>query len=403
VITLLIALRALHRTRVRAALTALGITIGIAAVICTVAIGDGSAETIRRQLDALGENLVMISAGNRNIGGVRSGSGGARTLTGDDAHAIAASVPGIGTCSPQLTGRQQLVAGNRNWNTRFVGVSPDYFALQGWRIEAGTAFALLDNEQASRVVVLGNAVAEQLLNDQGQLPREVRLGRFVYTVIGVLQRRGSGSAGLNQDDVAVVPYRTARRFLDNRPWVDDVICSVPSIGMQATVEEGVTTLLRERHRLDEDEPDDFTLRRPQDRINLRVSSAETMTQMIAGLASIALIVGGIGVMNIMLVSVTERTTEIGLRLAIGARSADIQLQFLIEAMVLGLIGGLAGVAVGVAGAHVIAEKLDLPIVLSANAITWGVLASVGTGLVFGFFPAREAAKLDPIVALRTEP
>ena len=397
-----IAVRALTGHRVRSALTMLGITIGVAAVICTVAIGEGGAEQVRQQLDAIGDTFIWISAGNRNLGGVRTGSGGARTLTTADTTAIVKSVIGVTSCSPQMSGREQLVSGNRNWNSRYIGVTPEYFSIRRWRLAEGSAFTQDDVAHAERVVVLGSAVAAELFDDEADPEPEIRLGPFTYRVIGVLQPRGASSPGVNQDDIAILPVTTAARYLDNRPWVDDVMCSASSVAALPVAELGITELLRERHRLDGDTPDDFTVRQPEDWINLRVDAAERLTAMVAGLASIALLIGGIGVMNIMLVAVAERTREIGLRLALGARTRDVRRQFLVESVLLGFAGGVAGILLGTTGAQLITAAYALPLHVTAKAVALAVTASAGSGFVFGYLPAVRAAALDPIEALRTE-
>ena len=393
---------ALLRNRLRTLLTTTGISIGIAAVMCTVALGEGSAASLERQLDNIGDDFLWIEPGSVNVGGARSGWGGARTLVDADAFAIANDVPEIALCTPQFDGRVQVIVGGRNWNTRYVGVSPDLFEIRRWRLAAGTFFADYDVRERSRVAVLGPAVAETLFAGEDPIGREIRVDRVPFEVLGVLESKGVSSAGIDRDDVVFLPYTTARRHLYEREWIDDIYCSVRDPRQMPQAEARVASLLRMRHELDPEEPDDFSIRKPETTIQVRAQSSQTMAVMLTAIAAVSLVVGGVGVMNIMLVSVTERTREIGLRLAIGARVRDIRAQFMVEALLLGLVGGVLGVSLGWAAAEFFTGRLGWPAVVSADAITAAVATAAGTGLLFGYYPAHRASALDPIDALHAE-
>ena len=313
------AVAALRRNGLRTTLAILGVGIGIAAVIATAALGGGSAARVQQQLDALGDNFIWIRNGSRNIGGVRTGSGGGRTLTADDATAIAASVPDITLCSPRVTGREQIIIGNQNWNTTYQGVVPAFFEIRRRRATLGTLFNAYDIAHNARVVVLGQTVAEQLFGDTNPVGRSVRIGRFMYQILGVLEAKGSGRGGLDRDDAMFVPFPTAQRLLERERWVNDIMCSASSPGVLPHAEAQAVALLRERHELDDDEPDDFELQDPTEMLQMRARTVETMSLLLTAIGSVSLVVGGIGIMNIMLVSVAERRREIGVRLAIGAR------------------------------------------------------------------------------------
>jgi len=399
--TLRIAVRALAANRLRSALTTLGITIGIAAVLCTVAIGEGSAAQVHEQLLGLGDSFVWVEDGGRNAAGVRTGAGGARKLTAEDMAAIVENVPEIVRCSPLADSRIQVIYGGQNWNTTYRGVSPDYVIVRRWPIALGSSFSDADVVAHAKVAVLGNTVFSQLFGETNPIDEEIRLGSEVFRVVGVLQAKGASASG-NDDDVILIPYTTAQRNLLGRTWLDDGMCSAASDAAVPLAQAHIVDLLRIRHRISEGDADDFNIRAPDEQIRTREDAARSMGVMLAGIASVSLLVGGVGVMNIMLVSVTERTREIGLRMALGARQRDVQWQFLAEALVLGLIGGAGGVAVGLVASRVIAESSGWPLVVSSQTIGIAVAFAVSIGLVFGFYPARHAASLDPIDALRAE-
>jgi putative ABC transport system permease protein len=401
--SLRIALRALARHRLRTALTVLGIMVGIAAVICTVALGEGSAALIHQQLLNLGDNFIWIENGSANVGGVRSGARTVPRLTVDDSAAIALEVDEIVRCSPNVDGRIQLIRGNQNWNTMYRGVAPDYLLIKAWPVADGAAFSDVDVQARAHVALLGRTVATMLFGDEDPIGQTFRVGPLLFTAIGVLKTRGASTTGQDQDDTIFLPYTTAMTQLKGNPnAVDDIMCSATSTAAIKPAQEAIAELLRARHRLRDEQPDDFNIRAPDDSIRLQEDSARTMEVMLSAIASVSLLVGGIGVMNIMLVSVAERTREIGLRMAIGARQRDVQVQFLAEALVLGLVGGATGVALGAAASQVFADAYGWPMTISPPTIAVAVAFASGVGLVFGYYPARHAAGLDPIEALRIE-
>jgi putative ABC transport system permease protein len=397
-----IAFVALMRHRLRTGLTTLGIMIGIAAVLCTVALGEGSAREIERQMADLGDNFVWIEAGGRNVGGVRTGAGGSPTLNAQDMEAIVQHVPAVKACSPQVDSRVQLIYGNQNWSTSYRGVSPEFLEIRKWTVASGAVFTQADVDGQQNVCLLGKTVADILFGDDDPLEQVIRVRNLPFRVIGILGAKGASASGQDQDDTIFIPYTTAQRKIRGITWLDDVMCSTVSPTAADRAEEDMTALLRERHKLIPGEPDDFTIRRPQDAIKLREESARTMGIMLAAIASISLLVGGIGIMNIMLVSVAERTREIGLRMAVGARGLDVQLQFFIEAVILSLGGGVLGVLAGIGSAQVLSNTLEWAMPTSARSIVEATGFAAAAGIVFGFYPARRAAKLDPIEALRIE-
>jgi putative ABC transport system permease protein len=379
------------------------VSIGIAAVIATAALGGGSGARIDEQMASLGDDFLWIRSGNRNVGGVRTGFGGQDTLTPDDAVALAAEVPSIIACSPRLQGRQQLIIGNQNWNTRYEGVSANYFQVRKRKLAAGLPFTEQDVAQAERVLVIGQAVSERLFGTENPIGKEVRAGPFPFRVIGLLESKGTDVAGLDRDDAVLVPISTAMRSFDRRQYVDDVMCSVTSPAQMDLAEASAGVVLRGRHKLIESgAPDDFEVRKPIEFLQARAETAATLRRLLIGIGSVSLVIGGIGIMNIMLVSVTERRQEIGVRMAIGARMRDIRWQFLLEAAAIGLAGGVAGVALGFVASAGFAEMLETPMVISAELIAWTVSIAIAAGIVFGYWPAFRASMLDPIEAMRAE-
>lgn len=397
-----LAASALLKNRIRTGLSVLGIGIGIAAVICTAAMGAATSARIERQIDALGDDLLLIRAGSLNRGGFRSGAGGARTLTADDARALVAQVPGISMCSPVASGREQLIAGASNWNTRYQAVLPSFFSIRRRAPVAGTLFTEADVANAARVVVLGPAVAQNLFGGEDPIGRQIRMGRFPFQVIGVLDSRGSDRGGVDRDDAVFLPFTTSNRTLDRRMWVSEIMCGVTPVEYMAAAEAGAASLLRVRHRLLPDEPDDFDIAHPVELIELRSQASRTMSAMLTGIAAVSLIVGGVGIMNIMLVAVTERRREIGVRMAVGARLCDIRWQFLGEAAGLGVLGAGVGIVVGWVGAAIISTRLGWEATVSPSVVTMAAAAAVSTALLFGYLPAHRASRLDPIDAIRVE-
>ncbi|HEY6465532.1 MAG TPA: ABC transporter permease [Candidatus Acidoferrales bacterium] len=397
-----IAFRALGRNKLRSALTILGITIGIGAVICTVAIGQGGSSMIREQLAGLGENMIWVEAGGRNVNGVRTGNGATKTLTADDSRAIKDTIPHIVGASPNVDGSVQVVYGNQNWYTRYRGVSPDYSEVRKWPVVKGSNFTEKDVSDLSNVCVLGHTVEDQLFQSADPIGETIRMGTIPCLVEGVLETKGQSSFGQDQDDIVVIPYSTAMHKLKGISWIDDAYFSVDSPENIPTTEDSITALLRQRHHLRADEPDDFNIRHPEDILQAQEQTSETFTLMLGSIASVSLLVGGIGIMNIMLVSVTERTREIGVRMAIGATEHDVQTQFLIEALALSLIGGACGIIFGIAASAGISQLLQWPTDISLLAVFVAAAFAAGIGIVFGYYPARKASSLDPIEALRYE-
>lgn len=399
------ALSALAANKLRAVLTALGIFIGVAAVIATVAVGAGARQQVLAQIQSLGANLLIIWPGSINQGGVRLGAGQRPNLTWDDADAIRRDVPAIAAVSASIRQPHQAVAGNLNWSTFVQGSDPELFTVHDWVIDQGRLFTEEEARAARKVAVLGATVAENLFGDGDPIGQQVRLRQTPFEVIGVLGRKGQNPQGQDQDDIVVIPFWTARRSVmgAGRVWARAaswIALKVEEGEDMRAAEEEVRALMRQRHRLAANDPDDFALRNMSDVAATRDASARTLSTLLASVAAVSLLVGGIGVMNIMLVSVTERTREIGLRLAIGARRRDILAQFLIEAVVLALLGGAVGVAAGIGLSHGLAAAAGWPVLIQWDAVALAVAVSALTGLFFGFWPARRAARLDPIQALR---
>jgi putative ABC transport system permease protein len=399
------ALGALAANKLRAMLTGLGIFIGIAAVIATVSVGAGARQQVLGQIRSLGANLLIIWPGSVNQAGVRLGAGQRPNLTWDDAQEMLAEVPSVVAASANIRQPHQVVAGNANWSTNVQGSDPDLFVVQDWVLEDGRFFTAEEARGARKVAVLGATVAEALFGDESAVGQEIRIRSTPFEVVGVLARKGQSPMGQDQDDVAVIPFWTARRSVmgANRVWargVSWISLKVEDGADMAEAAEEVRALMRQRHRLAANEPDDFHLRNMSDVAATADASARTLSTLLASAAAVSLLVGGIGVMNIMLVSVTERTREIGLRLAIGARRRDILAQFLIEAVVLALLGGAVGVAAGIGLSHALGRLAGWPTLIQADSVVLAVCVSALTGLFFGYWPARRAARLDPIAALR---
>jgi putative ABC transport system permease protein len=393
---------ALWRNRLRTGLTLLGITIGIGAVICTVALGAGSEAQIHEQLLAIGDNLVWVENGNRNVAGVRTGAGGYNKLTAEDMQAIVDEVPEVTRCGPQVDARAQIVFGNQNWGTQFRGTNPDYLPIKKWVVTRGTSLTDADVESRATVTVLGSVVAERLFGTDDPLGQQIRIGRVPFTVVGILGSKGQSVTGQDQDDTLFIPYTTAIRYFKGDPYLDDIMCSAVTPDAIPLAQANITEVMRRRHKIAEGSPDDFTLRAPDAAVQTREDTNRTLGIMLASVASVSLVVGGVGIMNIMLVSVAERTREIGLRLAIGARERDVRMQFLTEALLLGLAGGVLGVLAGEVSSSVLANWLGWRMVVTGTAILVAVGFASVVGLIFGYVPAANAAKLDPIEALRDE-
>jgi putative ABC transport system permease protein len=402
-----IALRALAVNKLRSALTMLGIVIGVGAVIIMIAVGAGAQARVEEQIRALGSNLLLVMPGSTTAGGVRMGFGSGSTLTEDDVLAINREVPEA-LAAPALRGSAQVIFGNTNWSTQVFGVTPEYLDVRQWPLVSGRSFEPGEMAGAAKVALIGATVAKQLFGAADPLDQSIRIKRVPFTVIGVLETKGQSLMGTDQDDLVLVPIKTARsRVLGTASAARNR--TVGTIWVKAadgvdtkTVEGQVRSLLRQRHRIQAGADDDFSLRNLQEVMAAQEASSRVLALLLAAVASVSLLVGGIGIMNIMLVSVTERTREIGLRMAVGARTRDILGQFLVEAVTLSLIGGLIGVALGVGGALAIAELAGWRIVISPHAVALAVAFAFVIGVFFGFYPARKAARLNPVEALRFE-
>jgi putative ABC transport system permease protein len=402
-----IALRALAVNKLRSALTMLGIVIGVGAVIVMIAVGGGAQARVEEQIRALGSNLLLVMPGSTTAGGVRMGFGSGSTLTEDDVLAINRDIPEA-LAAPALRGTAQTIWGNSNWSTVIFGVTPEYLDVRQWPLAAGRSFEPGEMAGAAKVCLIGATVAKQLFGSTDPLDQSIRIKRVPFTVIGVLDTKGQSLMGTDQDDLILMPIKTARsRVLGTASAARNR--TVGTIWVKAAdgvdtkiVEEQVRSLLRQRHRIQAGADDDFSLRNLQEVMAAQEASSRVLALLLAAVASVSLLVGGIGIMNIMLVSVTERTREIGLRMAVGARTRDILGQFLVEAVTLSLIGGLIGVALGVGGAVAIAQLAGWRIVLSPEAIALAVAFAFAIGVFFGFYPARKAARLNPVEALRFE-
>jgi putative ABC transport system permease protein len=399
-----VAFRALVRNKMRAALTMLGIIIGVSAVIAMVSIGQGASASVQAQIESIGTNLLFVSAGAQNVGGVRSGTGdtGTNTLTVEDLQAIKREVPSVSMVTPNVNARSQLVAGNMNWNTSVTGVSEEYPEIRKWPVATGSFFSDSDVRTAARVIVIGQTLADSLYPGADPVGQDIRVMNLPFRVVGVMARKGQDPQGRDQDDVAFAPYTTVQKKILGRDRVQIAFVSAISQDATYTAQSQITDLLRQRHKLTANEPNDFTVRNMTDVAEAANETSKTMTILLACIAGVSLLVGGIGIMNIMLVSVTERTREIGIRMAIGARSSAVRTQFLIESIVLSVTGGTVGIILGIVFSVAIPAFLGWPTLVSMMAIIGSVLFSAAVGIFFGYYPARKAASLDPIDALRYE-
>ena len=393
---------ALTRNWLRSALTILGIAVGVAAFICVVAIGNAGSSRIEEQLHNLGNNFVWIEAGSRNRNGMRAGARGTRSLVLGDALAISEQVPLIRSMSPNVDGHVQVVYGGENWATRYRGVAPEYIQIRRWRLRRGAFFTKADVDAAAPVCVLGQTVIDNLFGSDDPIGATIRVQGLPCKVTGVLQAKGFSAMGQDQDDFVLLPFTTVQKRITGTFWLDDIFCSAVSRDAMSEATRQITGLLRERHHMNPGEDDDFNVRRPEDLIQAQLASSRIMTILLGSIASLSLLVGGIGIMNIMLVSVTQRTREIGVRLAVGATEWDVQLQFLSEAVALSLLGGVLGVLAGLLSSSAVEQLFEFPTKLTPEVFAIAGLFAFGVGVLFGYYPARKASQLDPIQGLRYE-
>lgn len=401
--TCLTAIQALRRNAMRTALTALGMIIGVAAVIVMVAIGAGARASIEKQIQSAGSNIVMVSAGSGGIGPVRQGQGAVTTLTAQDADAIRANIPGIKYLSPGLNTRTQIVADNKNWNTQIQGTGAELVDIRAWPLQFGAFFTDEDVQHAAKVAVLGSVARDQLFGaDADPVGATIRVKNQAFRVIGVLSSKGQAAMGQDQDDTVIMPFTTVQKKLLGAQHVTSITISAADDVPLADVQREAVALLHTRHAIQPGADADFLVRTLDEMASMLTSTTDTMTWLLAGIGAVSLLVGGIGIMNIMLVSVTERTREIGLRLSLGARDLDVLMQFLVEALVLSLAGGAIGVALGFGTAYGVSRVLQWSAIVTPQAVAMSFGVAAAIGIFFGFYPARKAAALDPIEALRYE-
>ena len=402
-----IGLTALRANRLRSALTMLGIVIGVAAVIAMVAVGSGATVRIQQQIEAIGSNLILVTPGSITSNGVRLGSGATVTLSEDDARAIASECPAVAAVAPTVRGGAQVTYGNNNWATSIVGTTPDYLTIRDQTVVRGNPFSADDGSSGTKVALLGGTVSQNLFGSADPTGQTIRIKNVPFTVDGVLSAKGQSPTGQDQDDVILIPISTAKRQVVGASQAN--AGSIGAIMVQAVdahsmdeAQSEIEALVRQRHRMRPGQDDDFTVRNLSDVFSAQESSARVMSILLGAIASVSLVVGGIGIMNIMLVSVTERTREIGLRIAIGARTRDLLAQFLVEAVTLSILGGIAGILVGVTASALISHFAGWNTLVSPTAIALAFVFSALVGVFFGYYPARKAALLDPIEALRFE-
>ncbi len=400
-----ISLRALRSNKMRSFLTMLGIIIGIAAVIIMIAIGSGARKIISDQIASIGSNIILVIPGTTTAGGLRAGAGTTPTLTFDDARAVNTELPSVLRAAPTVRGTAQVVYGNMNWSTIIMGVTPEFLEIRTWTVASGREFSPSDVEGATKNCIIGQTVAENLFGSDDPIGKSIRIKRVPFTVVGLLEEKGQSAQGSDQDDIILLPLKTAQRKILGAQFpntVGSILVQARSKELLSQAEEEVTILLDQRHRIGPSKERDYSVRNLSEILAASEQSSKVMSILLGAVASISLVVGGIGIMNIMLVSVTERTREIGIRMAIGAKKGDIMLQFLTEAVFLTLFGGIIGMVIGVVGAQLVTKFFDWPTLISAKAIFLSFGFSGGVGVFFGFYPARKAASLNPIEALRYE-
>ena len=399
VATTIIALRALRRNKMRSVLTALGMIIGVGAVIAMVSIGNGAKAQVEASIASLGQNIISVFPGTLTTGGARGGWGTASTLTPEDALAIQTEIAGVVAVSPSVRDRQQILANGLNWNTSINGESPDFLSIRDWGLAEGVIFTDLEVRSTAKVAVIGQTVADQLFPGSSPIGQTLRIRNIPFKIIGVLKPKGFNYFGSDQDDTVLIPYTSAMRRVARRTNLSSILIQAATQDQMPRIQQEITDLLQQRRQGREP---DFTVRNQMELAEAATATSRTMTGLLGAIAGVSLIVGGIGIMNIMLVSVTERTREIGIRLAIGAHDHDIRLQFLIEAMVLSLMGGALGILIGVGASQIVSQLNGWPVQVSSASIIVAFVFSGAVGIGFGFYPAHKAAKLDPIEALRFE-
>jgi putative ABC transport system permease protein len=400
--TFKIAFRALRRNKLRSVLTALGIIIGVGAVIAMVGIGNGAKAQVEAQIASLGQNVIIVSSGSMTSSGIRTGWGGAGTLKIEDADAIRREIAGIAGVSEEVISTSQVAAGNQNWLTRIYGESAEYFDLRQWPLADGVPFTPQDVRSANKICVIGRTTASQIYGNDDAVGQILRIKNVPFIITGVLAAKGFTTQGIDQDDIVVMPYTSAMKRVVGGTTLRNINLQVGDAKEMSAAQQQIIGLLRQRHNIRAGKDDDFTVRNQQEIADAATATTDVMTGLLGAIAGVSLIVGGIGIMNIMLVSVTERTREIGTRMAVGAHGRDILTQFLIEAISLSSVGGIIGIITGVVGAKIIAVVKHWPSLISVSSIVIAFLVSAAVGIFFGFYPARKAAQLDPIDALRYE-
>jgi putative ABC transport system permease protein len=400
--TINVAFRALRRNKLRSALTALGIIIGVAAVIAMVGIGNGAKAQVEAQIASLGQNIILVFSGSTTSSGIRTGWGGAGTLKIEDAEAIRREVSGVTAVSEEVVSTTQVAAGNQNWFTRIYGESADYLDIRQWPLADGAPFTPQDVRSANKVCVIGRTTATQIYGNDDPIGQVLRVKNVPFTITGVLTPKGLSAQGVDQDDIVIMPYTSAMKRVAGGTTLRNINVQVGDANQMDGAQKQIIDLLRQRHNIRPGRDDDFTVRSQQEIADAATATTNVMTGLLGAIAGVSLVVGGIGIMNIMLVSVTERTREIGTRMAVGAHGRDILTQFLIEAISLSSVGGILGIIIGIAAAKTIAITRHWPALISPGSIVIAFLVSAAVGIFFGFYPARKAAALDPIEALRYE-